>query len=455
MKQEASTLEYNKKSKYRFIIMSLIGVLFFLTPIPRDGSFTILMALLVDEAKNLLSPILPELVLGIIAISVIFTLYFSFIRSSEKGASPFKEIFQVNHGTVGLRLAGLIVAFLIYFEFGPEWIWHADTGGVVFYSLATSLVALFLFATILLPFLTDFGLMEFFGTILNRPFQKMFKIPGRASIDTLASWLTAAVVGILITSQQYKKGNYNKKEAYIIVTNFSIVSVPFTYLVADFAGMSAHFFPFYLSVILCGVIAAMIMARIPPLSQVPEEYVVASQDRKSHREDENLSFKETFGVAFEKAVDKAGNAPSAMAMMRQSIINTFDIWFGLLPALMFIATLGLVLAEYTPIFNWLALPLEPLLHLLQLPEASSAAPAFVVGFAEMFLPAVIAQGIESELTRFVIITVSITQLIYMSEVGVMLLKCPIPIKFHTIVTIFIMRTLITLPIAAGIAHIVF
>ena len=84
---------------------------------------------------------------------------------------------------------------------------------------------------------------------------------------------------------------------------------------------------------------------------------------------------------------------------------------------------------------------------MRLPEASAAAPAFLVGFAEMFLPAVLASNIESELTKFVVITVSISQLIYMSEVGVLIMKTRIPLNFGTLIQIFLIRTAITLPIA--------
>lgn len=104
--------------------------------------------------------------------------------------------------------------------------------------------------------------------------------------------------------------------------------------------------------------------------------------------------------------------------------------------------------------TWLSYPLIPILELLQLPEADKAAPAMLVGFAEMFLPAVVATGIESELTRFVIISVSVTQLIYMSEVGVMLLKSKIPLKFKDLVIIFLVRKIVILPIATMIAHFV-
>lgn len=117
-------------------------------------------------------------------------------------------------------------------------------------------------------------------------------------------------------------------------------------------------------------------------------------------------------------------------------------------------TLREVLTEYTPVFELLSYPLVPLLELLQLPEAGAAAPALLVGITEMFLPAVLAQGIESELTRFVVITISITQLIYMTEVGVLILKTRIPLTFIKLIQIFLLRTAITLPTAVAAAHLI-
>ncbi|MEM9404076.1 MAG: YjiH family protein, partial [Pseudomonadota bacterium] len=76
----------------------------------------------------------------------------------------------------------------------------------------------------------------------------------------------------------------------------------------------------------------------------------------------------------------------------------------------------------------------------------------LVGFADMFLPAVLAKSIESELTRFVVATVSITQLVYMTEVGVMILKTRIPLSFLNLIQVFLLRTLITLPIAVALAN---
>ena len=101
------------------------------------------------------------------------------------------------------------------------------------------------------------------------------------------------------------------------------------------------------------------------------------------------------------------------------------------------------------------MPFEPILALLQIPEAGEAAQTMVVGFADMLLPAILGAGIESEMTRFFIATVSVTQLIYLSEVGGLILGTKFPLKLWDLFIIFIIRTIIAIPIVAGVAHIIF
>lgn len=122
----------------------------------------------------------------------------------------------------------------------------------------------------------------------------------------------------------------------------------------------------------------------------------------------------TWGVT--KAVERA-EANKLSSILTEGIKNVLDMWVGVSPIVLAIGTLALILAEYTPIFQWLGLPFIPLLKLLQIPEATQASSTLVVGFADMFLPTVIGATIKSDLTRFVIAAVSVTQLIYMSEVG--------------------------------------
>ncbi|MBV1822083.1 hypothetical protein KUA25_29135, partial [Bacteroidales bacterium MSK.15.36] len=135
--------------------------------------------------------------------------------------------------------------------------------------------------------------------------------------------------------------------------------------------------------------------------------------------------------------------------------NILDMWLGVTPVVMAMGTFALILAEFTPIFKWLGMPFIPVLNLLRVPEAAAASQTLVVGFADMFLPSVIGATIANEMTRFIIACVSVTQLIYMSEVGGLLLGSKIPVSLKDLIIIFIQRTLITLPVVSLVAHIIF
>ena len=407
------------------------------------------MGVLSDLVKQHIGEYMPAVVLVIVLVSSMLTCWFSLLRRPPAdGYTGLRRIFFVGYSWLFLRLFGLLFTVLIFFKLGPEFVWADTTGHVVLYDLSTAIITIFIFASVLLPLLTDFGLMELIGTVFRNLFRKLFRLPGRSCIDAVASWMAAAAVGVIITSQQYERGYYSGREAAVIATNFSVVSLPFCLVVAQFAGLGHMFFQFYLTVVIAGLVAAMIMPRIPPLSRKPDNYSEAGKQI----EEEAPSGENLFQYGIRKAMEKAENAPGPKAYLGSSLEVLFDIWFGLMPPLMLIATLGLIFVEYTPLMTWLSYPLVPVLELLRLPEAAAAAPAFLVGFAEMFLPAVLAKGIESEITRFVIISVSITQLIYMSEVGVLILKTQIPLNFVDLVVIFLLRTAITLPIVTAIAH---
>ncbi len=143
------------------------------------------------------------------------------------------------------------------------------------------------------------------------------------------------------------------------------------------------------------------------------------------------------------------------SVLKEGAQNAVDMVLGVLPVVMAIGTAALMVAEYTDVFSILGAPFVPLLELLHIPDAVKASETMVIGFADMFIPAILAADIESEMTRFVIATVSVTQLIYISEVGALLLGSKIPVKLWELFVIFILRTLVTLPVVAGIAHLIF
>ena len=110
---------------------------------------------------------------------------------------------------------------------------------------------------------------------------------------------------------------------------------------------------------------------------------------------------------------------------------------------MSIGTLATMIANYTPVFSIIGQPFIPILELLQIPEATKASETLLIGFADMFLPSILIADAHSEITRFVIGALSISQLIYLSEVGGVILGSKIPVSLGKLFMIFLIRTAIT------------
>ncbi|WP_028782504.1 YjiH family protein [Thalassobacillus devorans] len=437
----------------KFLIPSFIGILLFLIPIPFQGKVTIGVGILAESVQGYFADQIPLFMTILVTLSALGALAVRMTQPQWVERSPLiKNLLDVSFFWTGVRIIGAVFAIMTMMQVGPEFIWSDITGGTVLYSLVPVLTTWFLFAALLMPFLMSFGLMDFIGTLLRKVMHPVFKLPGRSAIDATASWMGAGPVGVLITTQQFEQGYYTKREASVIATNFSIASIAFSLVVITFIGLEQYFVPFYLVVTLAVLAAAVIVPRIPPLSKKKDEY-----DEVAGKQIEEYvpSGKSSFQSGLEKAMDQAEKVSSYKNVIYRGFANVLDIWLGLIPVVMGLGTLALVLAEYTPVFVWLSYPLVPVLEWMQLPEANEAAPALIVGFADMFLPAVIGSGIESELTRFVIAGISITQLIYMSEIGVLILKSKIPLSIGEMFVIFLQRTVVTLPIIVLFAHLIF
>ena len=432
----------------RFVLPSLLGVAIFLVPYPTADGINIGLGILTDWAKALMGDSLRVNVVRIVGISAAVSAVATLARPAwSRSADGIGAVFATSRTLLAVRVLAAAVACMILFEAGPEWITSADTGGVILNDLMTVIAIVFVFASFLLPFLTDFGLMEFIGTMARRVFRPLFRLPGRAAVDAAASWFGSSIVGLVITTQQFDRGHYTEREALVIALNFSIVSVAFAKVVADFAGVGEHFLLLYGAVIASGLAAAVIMPRVPPLSRKADRFAANGSGRPDPTPDRGL-----LSHSLVLATQRAADAPGPPALARNGLRTTFDVWFGLLPLVMVIGTFSLAVANHTPVFTWLSYPLVPFAQLLQLPDAAAAAPALLVGFADQFLPVILGQSIESEVTRFVIACASVTQLVYMSEVGAYLLKSKLPVRVLDLFVVFLLRTVITVPVCAVFAH---
>ena len=130
------------------------------------------------------------------------------------------------------------------------------------------------------------------------------------------------------------------------------------------------------------------------------------------------------------------------------------MFFDLIPIVVAWGTLALIIATYTPVFDWISYPMGLYLKLLGVPEAFAAAPATLVGFTDMFIPALLSVGLTSVKTKFIIGVLSLVQIIYLTEVGTIIIKSEIPLNFWKLLVIFLERTIVALPLIVLFANLV-
>ena len=440
-----------EKRFYRFLIPSLIGMFLFVTPIKQAGNLTIPIAVVANKMLELMGGCTLTIIWALICLSAILTILHRTVGIGLfKGNEKLDNLFSVKGFWFVVRMIGFIFANMIYFDLGPDFIIGELTGGLVINDLIPILVCVFLLAGLLLALLLNYGLLDFMGALLIRVMRPLFNLPGRSALDCVASWLGDGSIGVLLTSKQYEEGFYSKREATVIATTFSAVSITFSLVVISQVGLDHMFIPFYLVVTFAGVVAAVIVPKLPPLSRVPDTYSTSVP----HREDIPEGMTSTqYGLHL--ALKKAERSPGVKEFLKEGLENVFEMWFGTLPVILAMGTIALIIAEFTPVFKILGLPFIPIYNLLQIPEAELASQTVIVGFADMFLPSVIASSAESELTRFVVAATSVTQLIYMSEIGSIIMGSKIPVSLRDLFIIFVERTIVTLPVIAIFAHLIF
>lgn len=108
--------------------------------------------------------------------------------------------------------------------------------------------------------------------LVRRFMRPLFTLPGRASLDCIASWVGSSLTGALLTSTQYKDGYYTKREACVIMTCFSTAAFSFIFILTRVCGLEAYFLPSVLTIYAAVIPCAILLPRVYPLSKQKDEY---------------------------------------------------------------------------------------------------------------------------------------------------------------------------------------
>ncbi|MFR2694034.1 MAG: hypothetical protein ACLTBV_28770 [Enterocloster bolteae] len=159
-----------------------------------------------------------------------------------------------------------------------------------------------------------------------------------------------------------------------------------------------------------------------------------------------------------RAVKKAATAPNLLKEIRSSLLDSCYVLPKVISLLTAVGIIAMLIATYTPVFNWIGKLFEPLLVLLQVPNAAEIAPSLPVGIAEMFLPVLMIADKVGTLAvgaRYMVVTVSMVQIIFFSETIVVMMSTKIPVSLKELIVCFFERTIVAIPISALFMHLLF
>ncbi len=417
-------------SVLKLIVFSLIGIVFFFVPIEINGKSTIPL----DHMVLWLKTTFPQGVeIYALAMIIAGSLY-PFITGSWN-SNTTQKVLSV------LKVVGVITALMAFFSVGPALLFEKDMLPFLFGKLVVPVGLIVPVGAIFLAFLIGFGLLELVGVLLQPIMRPIFKTPGKSAIDAVASFVGSYSIGLLITNRVYKSGQYSAKEAAIIATGFSTVSATFMVIVAKTLGLMDIWNLFFWSTLILTFVVTAITVRLRPLSQLDDSKPVADET------DNDLP---RLTQAINEGIQIADRSEPVFSSIVKNLKEGLLMAMSILPSIMSVGLIGLLLAKYTPVFEWLGILFYPFAWIAQLPDPMLVSKAAATGLAEMFLPALIASKADF-VTRFVIGQISISSILFFSASIPCILSTEIPISVKQILVVWFQRTVITLLLSAPLA----
>ena len=423
-------LPSNTSALLKLFFFSSIGIFMFFVPIELMGKSTIP----VDHIVSWLHTNHPGVARTYTLFIIIAGALYPFTNGSWR-ENTTKIVFSL------LKVLGIAAGLMAFFQTGPDLLLKKDMLPFLFDKLAIPVGLVIPLGAIFLTFLVSYGLLELVGVLFQPIMRPLFKTPGKSAIDAVASFVGSYSIGLLITNRVYKSGQYSAKEAAIIATGFSTVSATFMIIVAKTLGLMEIWNLFFWSTLIITFLTTAITVRLFPLCRMNNEKPVVERDDLEHPR---------LKQAMIEGINAAGEAPSLLVSLRRNIVEGLLMAMNVVPSILSVGLLGLLMAKYTPVFDWMGYLLYPFTFLAQLPEPLMVAKASATGLAEMFLPALLMVD-ATLVARFVTGCVSISGILFLSAAIPCILATDIPLTIRQMIIIWYQRVVIATLLSAPVA----
>lgn len=418
---------------FKLFVPSALGILIFFVPIELGGRRTILLDHMVTGLRSLMGDYSGIYALGMIVAGAAYPLLKGYWRRTLTEA-----IFSV------LKIAGVVVAVMALTGWGPAFLHAPDMLPFLFEKLVIPVGLIVPIGAIFLALLISYGLLELIGVLVQPVMRPIWRTPGRSAIDAVASFVGSYSIGLLITNRVYQAGQYSAREAAIIATGFSTVSATFMIIVARTLDLMSIWNLYFWLTLLITFIVTAITVRLPPLANM--------DDQKNDGEPEAVPGKR-LSTAWQAGTEIAAKAPSLHRSVALNFKEGLIMAISILPTIMSVGLIGLLIAKYTPLFEWLGWLFYPFVAIWGLSDPAALAQASASGLAEMFLPALLMAEADF-VARFAAGVVSVSGVLFFSASIPCILSTSIPISVGRMLVVWFMRVALSLLLAVPTGYLV-
>lgn len=423
----------------KFIVLNAIGIFMFFITVTINGTSSIPVDHIVTRIRSI--PYF-EMIYGVAIVCIGAVL--PFLRKTWK-KDKVTMVFSF------LKLLAIPSMIVWLTKMGPARWFDSDMLPFIYNKVVLPVTCLVPVGAVFLSFLINYGLMEFIGVFMKPIMRPIWKTPGRSAVDAVASFVGSYSVGLLITNRVYKEGFYSTKEACIIATGFSTVSATFMIVVARTLGLLEHWNVYFWSTLIITFIVTALTTRLYPLSKKPDtgyNNIAVVPEPVPEK-----------GKLVSTALDEGLAACAAAPGIWEGIVKNFkdglNMALGIGPSLMSVGFLGLLLAEYTPVFDIIGYIFVPFAMLLGFgSESVMMGKACAISLAEMFLPANIVAS-ASPMAQYVTAIVCVSEILFFSASIPCVLGTDIDISLKDILIVWVERIVLSLILAALVVRFLF
>lgn len=407
---------------FKFLGFSLLGIFVFFVQVDIGGQSSIPIDHMAAFLKRILSPHYAW-ILAVLAGYSVLSRFRSGIGRNRTDVLFFAQ------SSVGLVLSASAALRLL----------PGGLGGAVDAAVnATGNILCAIFVTgVFIPFLTEYGLVDFFS-ILCRPFmRKLFLTPGSSAVIGVSAFLGNYSVGHIVSRRMYDEGCFTEKEAVIVATGFSTCSIGLMINLVNYTGIMDHWRLYVAMVLIVTFMTTAAVARLYPISRKRSTYkegTIPAEDQqaKGHM----------FHAALEAGVSRAARAAppleSAVIFLRQ----TMPLICEIAGASMCVISIGMLCAGTSHLFRYVGAVFYPLLRLAGLDAADAFHSAECLGASllEPVLAGVISDGWSGQLlARWIVSVVPYSSIIFFAGSIPSLWKSGIHCKIREMLLIWLER----------------